>query len=212
MLDDSPGDGETVKRRGAAADFIEKDEARRSGVMQDGGNFTHLDEKRRTAAREIVAGADARKDAGGNGKLGLTSRNERAHLRHQNNQRGLAKVGGFAAHVRAGDQQELLAAGVEAKIVGNESLAALAEKFFDDGVTASNDKQLSGSVEFRSGVPAVGGQLCKRSKHVQLRNGGSCAAEPRGLGGDGRTNLHKKLSLDFENAFVRRENFALVLF
>ena len=43
MLDDGPGDGKAVKRCGAAADFIEKHEARWRGVMQDGGNFAHLD-------------------------------------------------------------------------------------------------------------------------------------------------------------------------
>ncbi len=37
MLDDSPGDGEAVKGGGAAADFVEQDEAGRRGVVEDGG-------------------------------------------------------------------------------------------------------------------------------------------------------------------------------
>ena len=135
MLDDGPGDGEAVEGCRAAADFVEQDQARRRGVIQDGGDFAHFDEKCRAAAREIVGGADAREDAVGDGKLGLACRNERTHLRHQHNQRGLAKIGGFAAHVRAGDEQELLAAGIEVQIVGNEALAALAQEFFDDGMT-----------------------------------------------------------------------------
>src|ERR1700675_144311 len=139
MLDDRPSDGKSVKRCGAAADFIEKNKTRWCGVMQDGGDFAHLDQKRRAAARKIIACADPREDAVGDGQLGLTSGNERAHLRHQNNQRGLPKIRGLAAHVRASDKQKLLAAWVEAKIVWNEALAALAEKFFDDRMTAADD-------------------------------------------------------------------------
>ena len=85
MFDDSPSDGEAVKGRGAPADFIEQNEARRRGVMQDGGDLAHLDEKRRAAAREVIAGADAREDAVGDRKFGLSRWNERAHLRHQDN-------------------------------------------------------------------------------------------------------------------------------
>src|SRR5208282_5338863 len=117
VLDDSPGDGKTVKRRGTTSHFVEKDKTRGSRVMQDGCDFAHLDEKCGAAAREIIAGADAREDAVGDGKLGLASRNEGAHLRHQYNQCGLAKIRGFSAHVRASDEQKLLAPGIKAEIV-----------------------------------------------------------------------------------------------
>src|SRR5580698_9345077 len=43
MLDHRPGDGKAVKSRCTAADLIKKNETRRRGVMQDGGNFAHLD-------------------------------------------------------------------------------------------------------------------------------------------------------------------------
>src|SRR6202049_4754154 len=119
-------------------------------MVQDGGNFAHFDEKRGAASREIIAGADPREDAVGDGQLGLASGNERAHLRHQDNQRGLPKIRGLAAHVWASDEQKLLAAGVEAEIVRDESLAALPQKFFNDGMTASDDEQFAGGIEFRS--------------------------------------------------------------
>src|ERR1700675_889824 len=140
MLDHSPSDGKAVKRRGAAADFIEKNKTRWRGVVQYSGDFAHLDKKRRTAARKIIACADPREDAVGDGQFGLASRNERAHLRHQDNQRGLAKISGLAAHVRAGDEQKLLAAGIEAEIVGNEPLAALPQKLFNDGMAAPDNE------------------------------------------------------------------------
>src|SRR6266403_5070928 len=104
MLDDRPGNGEAIESRSAAADFVEENEARGRGVIQNGGDFAHLHEKGRTAAREIVAGADAREDTIRDGQLGLPRGNKRTHLRHENDERGLAKVGGLAAHVWPGYQ------------------------------------------------------------------------------------------------------------
>src|SRR6266404_2142769 len=83
MLDNGPGDGEAVERGGAAADFVEEDEAGGRGVIKDCGDFGHFDEEGGAAAREIVAGADTREDAVDDGQLGLARGNERADLRHE---------------------------------------------------------------------------------------------------------------------------------
>src|SRR5690242_21806808 len=92
MLDDSPRDGQTVERGGAATDFVEKYEARRCGVIEDARDFAHLDKKGGTAARQIIAGADAREDAVRDREFRLACGNERAHLRHENDQCGLAQI------------------------------------------------------------------------------------------------------------------------
>src|SRR5207249_7458552 len=81
MFDDGPSDRKTIECGGAAADFVEEDEARWRGVVEDAGDFGHFDEERGTAAREIVASADAREDAIGDGKFGLARGNEGTHLR-----------------------------------------------------------------------------------------------------------------------------------
>src|SRR5271170_359531 len=212
MLDDGPRDGKPVERRGAAADFIEEHEARRCGVMQDGGDFAHFDEERRAAAREVIACTDARENAIGDRKLCLSRWNERAHLRHQHNQRGLAKICGLAAHVWTSDEQELLSPWVETKIVGHEALAALAQEFFDDRMASPNDEQLTSRIEFRPRITAIGSQLCKRSEHIQLRDGGSRAAQAHRLRRDERTKLDEKLALNLENALIGGEDLALVFF
>src|SRR4030095_10272495 len=94
--------------------------------------FSQFHEERGAAASEIVAGCDTSKDGVGKGKLGLARRDERSHLSHQNNQRGLAQIGRFAAHVGSSDEQELLAGWVKANIVRKQTLALLAQEFFDD--------------------------------------------------------------------------------
>ena len=114
-------------------------------MIQDAGDFAHFDEESGAAAREIVGGADAREDAVDDaGVSPARAGTKQPDLRHQRDQRGLAQVGGLAAHVRAGDEQELLRLLIEVEIVGNEALAALAQQFFDHGMAAADDEQLAG--------------------------------------------------------------------
>ena len=82
MFDDGPGDGEAVEGGGAAADFVEEDEAGGRGVMENGGDLAHFDEEGGAAAGQIIAGADAGEDAVGERQLGLARGNVRAHLGH----------------------------------------------------------------------------------------------------------------------------------
>ena len=210
MLDDSPGDGEAVKRGGAAANFIKKNEAGGGRVIKDGRDLAHLDQERRTASREIVAGPDAREDAVGDGKFRLARGNERAHLRHKNNQRSLMKVRGLATHVWTGDEKQLLAARLEAEIVGNEALATLAQKLFNDRMSAADDEQFAGGIEFGAGVAAVGREFGKSGEHVKLSYGGCGAAQARGFCGDRGADVNEKLALDFEDALVGGEDFTFV--
>src|SRR5262245_11759539 len=85
MFNDGPGDAEAVECGCAAADFVEENETLRRGMIQDAGNFRHFDEECGAATGEVVAGANAREDAVGDGKFCLACRNERAHLREKNN-------------------------------------------------------------------------------------------------------------------------------
>src|SRR6267142_1273961 len=211
MLDDGPSDGEAIKGGGAAANLVEEDEARRRGVIENGGDFAHFDEKGRTAAREIVASPDAREDAIRDGQLGLPRGNKGTHLGHEDDERRLAKIRGLAAHVRAGDQEELLAAGFETEVVGNEALALLAEEFFDDRMASAHDEQFTSGIEFRTNVAAVGGEFCECREDVELRDGAGGAAQTRGLCGDAGADIHEKLAFNFQNALVGGKDFAFIL-
>jgi hypothetical protein len=51
-------------------------------------------------------------------------RHERTHVRQQRDQRHLAHVGGLAAHVRAGDEQQARAVG-DMRVIGDEMLDLL---------------------------------------------------------------------------------------
>jgi len=119
------------------------------------------------------------------GQFRLASGNERAHLRHQDDQCGLANIRGLATHVWASDEQELLPPGLEAKIVGNEVLAFLTQQLFDHRMAPADDEEFPGGVEFGARIAAIGGQFCERGENVQLCDGRGGMAQARGFGGHG---------------------------
>src|SRR2546425_2372539 len=210
MLDDSPGDGQAVERRRATADFVQKHETRGRRLNQDGSDFTHLHEKRRTASREIVRRADARENAVGERQLGLARGNKRPHLRQDHDQRGLAQIGGFAAHVRPGDEQNLLPFGFETNVVRDEALAALPQQFFYDRMAPADDEQFTFIAKGRTHITAIGGELREGGQYVEFGDGGGRAAQARGFGGNGSTDFSEELPLEFKDALVGGKNFPFV--
>src|SRR5688572_29155621 len=63
ILHNAPSERQSIKRAGAAPDLIEDDEAARTGVVEDIRSLAHFHHEGGLAAREIVAGANARKNA-----------------------------------------------------------------------------------------------------------------------------------------------------
>ena len=114
VLGHRPGDAQPVEGGGAAAHLVEHDQALRGGVVQDVRRLLHLDHEGRLPARDVVGRADAREDAVDQAELGLPGRHERAALRQQRQQRHLPQVGGLAAHVRAGEHDQLMRRAVRA--------------------------------------------------------------------------------------------------
>ena len=127
-------------------------------------------------------------------------------------QRGLSKVGGFAAHVRAGDQKQLLSAGLEAQIVGHKAFALLSQQFFDYRMPTADDQQFTGAIEFRARIVAVRRHLCERGQHIQLRDGRSSFPQAPCFRGNPGSHIDIQLPFDFQDAFVSRKDFPLVSF
>ena len=136
VLDDGAGDGDAVVGAGAAADFVEDDEAAGGGLGEDGGELQHLDHEGAGAGGEVVVGADAGEDAVDDADGGAGGGDEAADLGHEDDQGDLAEVGGLAGHVGAGEDGDLALGGVQERVVGDEAFV-LGE--LDDGVAAGFD-------------------------------------------------------------------------
>ena len=105
----------------------------------------------------------------------------------------------------------MLAAGLEAEVVGDETFTLLAEKFLDDGVAAADDEEFAGIVKFRADITAIGGKLGEGGEDVELGDCSSCTAKTRGFAGDAGAQIDEELAFDFEDALVSSENFPLVI-
>ena len=63
VLDDAPGEAQPIERAGAAANLVQDDQAARRSIVQDVRRLAHLDHESGLSTRQIVAGADAGKNA-----------------------------------------------------------------------------------------------------------------------------------------------------
>ena len=136
LVRDRPREREPVERRRAAPDLVDQHEALRRRAMQDRGRFRHLDHERRSAAGEIVGGADARVDRVDRADPRARGRHERTAVGEERDHRRLPHVRRLAAHVRAGDDQEP-PLGREVEVVRDE----LVDLALDDGVAAAADRE-----------------------------------------------------------------------
>jgi hypothetical protein len=114
------------------------------------------------AREHAVADADARERAG----------HEAAHLGHDGRQRDLADQRRLARHVGPGDEQHLLAVGVEAHVVGHE--AARGGQALDDGMAAVDKVDDLGIFHHGPAVVVAMGLLGQRGQHV---GGGHAAGQ-----------------------------------
>ena len=124
-FDYRPGDGQSVEGSGATAYFVEEYKAGGRSSVDNGGDFTHFHEEGGTSTGKVIGCADAGEDAVHQRQAGVCDRYEATHLGHQHDQRGLAKVGGFAAHVGASNEKQKWRGIAEVEIVGNEAVAGL---------------------------------------------------------------------------------------
>ena len=183
VLDDGPGQRQPVVGGGAAADFVEHDEAARRGGVQDNGRLGHLDHEGGAAAGQIVGGADAGEDAVDERQDGGIGGNKRTHLRQDGDQRGLPQIGGLAAHVGSGDDGDQVGIGIEVKVVGDEAAGVLLFEALDDGMAAGEDAHLAVIGKRGAGVAVFGGHLGQRGGHVDFGDGGGGGANALGVRG-----------------------------
>ncbi len=102
-----------------------------------------------------------------------------AHLREEDEERGLADVGGFAGHVRAGDDEELLPSPSSWMSLGT-NLSRRAVCWSRTGWRPSRDVQLAGVVEHRAAVVDLAGGFGQRGEDVRARRWRTAVSWMRG--------------------------------
>src|SRR5258706_15615419 len=98
-FDDRPCQAESIEGARAAANFIENYQALARGVVQNVRGLTHLNHESGLTTREIVAGADAGKDAVYQIDARRLCRHKRTGVREQSQESYLPDVRALTGHV-----------------------------------------------------------------------------------------------------------------
>ena len=167
-----PGDREAVERCCAAADFVENNQGALGCLIENAGGFNHLDHEGGSPPRNVVGCSDPAEQAIDNADFDGAGGHERAHLRHDRNERVLAQEGRFARHVRAGDQPDAtLGALVEAArfrdISATENAVVLdewpatggLERLLDNGMPAAADFESRAVIKVRAHIALFCGKF-----------------------------------------------------
>ena len=113
VFDHGPGDRDAVVGRRAAPDLVEQHDAAVRDVVQDAGRLEHLDHEGRLALRDVVRCPDARENLVHDADVRRFGRDERAHLRHEDDEGRLPQQSRFTRHVGTRDHHDLLLLVVE---------------------------------------------------------------------------------------------------
>ena len=179
-------------------------------MFQNIRDLAHLHHKGGLSAREIVRRAHAGKHAVGHANMGGCRRHERADLRHDGDQRHLTHIGGFARHIRAGDDGDAVFAAVEDGVIRDEQ--AVRQHLFHDRMAAVPDLDAVGEVHHRAGVIVVTGHIRQRAQHVQHRDCLRGFLHAMNLGGNLVPHLGKDLVFQRRQPLLRAEHRAFERF
>jgi len=169
IFDDRPGNRQAVVGAGAAADFVEDQQASGCRLAEDLTDFIHLDHEGRLAGSKVIRGADPGEKLVHDADDRFASRHMTADLGQDDDQGDLAHIGRFTGHVGAREDHESTRVQVHLKIVGHESAGF--QHLLDDRVTAIPDLQCAGVVERRAAVIFTVGQFGEAGSHVEPGQG-----------------------------------------
>jgi hypothetical protein len=206
VFDDGPGEAEAVEGAGAAADFVEYDEAGRGGVMEDIGGFAHFDHERGLAAGEVVAGADAGEDAVEAIDAGLGGGDEGTRMSEEGEEGDLADIGAFAGHIGSGDEHDL-AGGIELGVIGDEALWG--QVLVEHGMAAVVDLEVAFVADVGTAVLVESGAFREGGEDIELGEGVGGLLEGRELAEGGFAELEEEVVFEFGAAFIGAQDLGL---
>src|SRR6185369_12705932 len=146
------------------ADLVKDDKAFGCRIPEDVGSFGHLHHEGRLPPCQVVRCPHPRENPVRYANDGCRCRDKAAHLSHQRNQRHLPHEGGFACHVRPGNDKQLVAVIVKLDVVRHKTFPK--GERLDHRMTAICNGDGITAVYLGSAVSGKNGDFCKRQDHV----------------------------------------------
>ena len=210
VLQHRPGDGHAVIGGGAPADLVQNEQGVAGGVLEQLSHLAHLHHKGGLSGGQVVRGPDASKYPVHHADVGGAGGDIAAHLGHEHNEGHLAHVGGFACHVGAGDDGQMVLGFVHVGVVGHKE--GVFQGMLHHRVAALLDVNDPALIHHRAAVVPLHRHRGKGEEHVQL---GYAARRPLHLphpGGHCVPQLAEQLILQGGDAGLGGENLVLQVF
>jgi hypothetical protein len=211
ILGQRPGNADPVERTGSPPDLIEEDQAAVGGGVDDVGGLMHFHEERAFARSDVVACADACEDPVHDADRSPLGRYEAADLGQQYDESGHPQVTRLPAHVRSGNDQDLVVGGVDMHVVRSVLLSG-GEELLDNGMSSCGNIKNGGVVDIGFDIPVVHRHTRKRRKAVEQSDGARITLDRFGVQGDARADLSEEGGLQRENPLLGMEDLLLVFF
>ena len=201
------GQGQAVKGGRAPANLVHQHQRLRRGAVQNLRRLHHLQHEGGLRVGQIIGCANAGVDGVNRPQAAGAGRHIRAHAGQQHNQRHLAHVGGFAAHVWAGDDLQTLA-WPELGVVGDEVAAAqFCQASLHHRMAALGDVDAGVLHKLRC-APAQGERtLGQRAQRVQRGQRARQAGKRRNIGLQGVQYLLKQPLFAGQGALLGAQGF-----
>ena len=172
-----PGDGEPIPGGGAAPHLIQHHQGLRAGEVQDRRRLRHLHHEGGAPARQVIRRADSGEQPVHQADPRGFRRDEEAGLGEDHEQRVLPQEGGFAGHVRPGQQADA-PAGRKLRVVRDEGPGpAAGQRRGHHRVAAGGDREFRAFAEYWPAPAILGGEFGGGGLHIHRR-------QRRGGGGD----------------------------
>ena len=209
VFGDRPGERDAIEGACPSADLVEDDQTSGGCVVEDVRRLGHLDHERALATTQLVGGSHAGEEAINHADLGPSSRHEAPHLGENRQQRHLTDIGGFARHVRPGDEQDRPTLGAKVDVVRHEGAGG--KDVVEDGMTPAFDLEDRFGHDFGATIAPLGRQFGQTSQNVELRQNHPNLHQPRRLGGDPVAEGGEQLGFEGVGTLLGVANLVLVL-
>ena len=166
VLGDRPRDRHAVVGGRSPPDLVQQDQASLRGAVDDRRGLVHLHHEGGLAPGQAVGGPDPREHPVAHRQARSLGGNERAHLRHDLKEAGLAQHRALAGHVGAGEDRDP-ALFVQEQVVGDEVLAG--HHRLDHRVAAGGRVEGEAGGDLGARVASGLGDFGQRGRDVQLR-------------------------------------------
>ena len=170
-------------------------------MAEDVGHLAHLDHERALPGGQVVGRADAREHAVDHADDGAFRRDERAHLRHEHDERSLAHVRRFTGHVRPGHDGDAVVRVVEERVVRDKEIVLL--RLLHDGVAPLADVECAREVDLGADVVVFHRRLRQRAQRVEPGHGVRRRLHACDLARDELAHLIEERILQLRDALAR---------